>query len=216
MKDPANLMLSARNKYVLVACFRGFPYLEDILTDDRENVHYRELFNTEKDMLNAANNHCFDDYGVGLFYINHLGHICSVGCNNAILYKRYIDYYVRTYKDSWYSEVYNKYGKHIGTHYHKLIQFYDNFQTKKGYLFIKQKPYPIFKYQDFVNKKPDVLHIEHVRTLTLTDLEGHKIIMRGFVPNIYNNNQFGSSINLETQKAGIIINTLTEALGGIK
>lgn len=215
MKDPANLMLSARNKYVLVACFRGFPYLEDILTDDRENVHYRELFNTEKDMLNAANNHCFDDYGVGLFYINHLGHICSVGCNNAILYKRYVDYYVRTYKDSWYSEVYNKYGKHIGIHYHKLIQFYDNFRTKKGYLFTKQKFYPVFKYRDFVNKKPDVLHIEHVKTLTLTDLEGHKIIMRGFVPNIYNNNH-GSSINLETQKAGIIINTLTEALGGVK
>ncbi len=215
MKDPANLMLSARNKYVLVACFRGFPYLEDILTDDRENVHYRELFNTEKDMLNAANNHCFDDYGVGLFYINHLGHICSVGCNNTILYKRYVDYYVRTYKDSWYSEVYNKYGKHIGIYYHKLIQFYDNFRTKKGYLFTKQKFYPVFKCQDFVNKKPDVLHIEHVKTLTLTDLEGHKIIMRGFVPNIYNNNH-GSSINLETQKAGIIINTLTEALGGIK
>ena len=81
---------------------------------------------------------------------------------------------------------------------------------------MKQKPYPIFKYQDFVNKKPDVLHIEHVRTLILTDLEGHKIIMKGFVPNIYNNYQFGSSINLETQKAGVVIDTLTEALGGVK
>lgn len=214
MKDPANLMLSARNKYVLVACFRGFPYLEDILTDDRENVHYRELFNTEKDMLDAASNHCFDDYGVGLFYINHLGDICSTSCGKGILYKRYIDNYVRTYKDSWYSEVYDKRGKHIGTHYHKLIQFYNNLQAKNGYLFTKQKLYPIFKYQDFINKKPDVLHIEHVQTIMLTDLEGHRIIMNGFVPNVFNNNQSGSSINLEAQKAGVVIDTLTKALGG--
>ena len=126
MKDPESLMLSARNKYVLVACFKGFPYLEDILTDDRENVHYRELFVTEKDMLNAASNHCFDNYGVGLFYINHLGHICSIGSDKKILYKRYIGHYIRTYKDSWYSEVYDKRGRHIGMHYHKLIQFLIN------------------------------------------------------------------------------------------
>lgn len=214
MKDPANLMLSARNKYVLVACFRGFPYLEDILMDGKERVYYREIFNTEKDMLNAANNRCFDGYGVGLFYINNLGHICSTSCGKGILYKRYIDHYVRTYKDSWYSEVYDKRGKHIGTHYHKLIQFYDNLQAKNGYLFTKQKLYPIFKYQDFVNKKPDVLHIEHVQTIILTDLEGHRIIMNGFVPNVFNNNRSGSSINLETQKAGVVINTLTKALGG--
>ena len=214
MKEPSNIMLEARGKYVLVACYRGFPYLEDILTDGSKRVHYRELFNTELEMMNASKNHCFDDYGVGLFYINKLGHICSANHGNEILYKRYKSNSVRTYRDSWYSEVYDSSGKHIGTHYHKLIQFYDNYISKKGYLFCKKRMYPIFKYQDFVNRRPDVLHIEHIHTLGLIDLDGHKIIMNGFVPNIFNNIEFGSSINLETQNVGVIINTLTKALGG--
>ena len=42
MKDPINLMLSARNKYILVACNRSYPNLESILTDNDKNLIYRE------------------------------------------------------------------------------------------------------------------------------------------------------------------------------
>lgn len=214
MKDPVNLMLSARNKYVLVACNRSFPNLESILTDNDKNLIYREIYNTKYDMIKASESACFDDCGVGCYYITSIGDICN--SDGLILYKRYKTHYIEKGRSS--SQVYDNKGNYIGVHYHKLFVFNEGYTGKKGFQFIKDKAYPIFEYAEFTNKKPEILHTERIKSIVVQDLNGYNIILDGFLGvNDFNYGAdiIGSTFNPNTKK-GYTVNTLTHALGGIK
>jgi hypothetical protein len=215
MKDPVNLMLSARNKYVLVACNRSFPNLESILTDNDKNLIYREIYNTKSDVLKASKSACFDDCGVGCYYITTMGDVCNV--DGLILYKRYKTHYIeRSYYSS--SSIYNNKGNYIGVHYHKLFVFNEGHTGRKGFQFVKNKAYPIFEYAEFTNEKPKILHTEKVKSIVIQDLSGYNIILDGFLSVNdfdYSADTIGSTFNPNTKK-GYIVNTLTHALGGIK
>lgn len=210
MKDPKNLMLSARNKYVLVACNRSFPNLESILTDNDKNLYYREIYNTKYDVINASKSACFDDYCVSCYYITSTGDVCSI--DGLILYKRYKTHYIKQCYSS--SIVYDNKGNYIGMHYHKLFVFNEDCTSKKGFRFIKNKAYPIFEYPKSMNKKPEILHTERIKSIIIQDLNGHNLMMDGFLgADAFNCG--GSTFNYNTKK-GYIINTLTKALGGKK
>ena len=214
MKDPINLMLSARNKYVLVACNRSFPNLESILTDNDKNLVYREIYNTKSDILKALKLACFDDYGVGCYYITIRGDICN--SDGLILYKRYKTHYIERGYSS--SRVYDNKGNYIGVHYHKLFVFNENYTGRKGFQFIKDKAYPIFEYAESTNKKPEILHTERIKSIMVQNLEGYNIMLDGFLgvnDFDYGVDVIGSTFNPNTKK-GYIVNTLTHALGGIK
>lgn len=213
MKDPTNLMLSARNKYVLVACNRSFPSLESILTDNDKSLYYREIYNTKYDMVNASKSICFDDYCVGCYYITTMGDICN--SDGLMLYKRYKTHYIERGYSS--SRVYDNKGNYIGVHYHKLFVFNEGYTGKKGFQFVKDKAYPIFEYAECINKKPEILHTEKIKSIVVQNLEGYNIMLDGFLGvNDFNYaNMIGSTFNPNTKK-GYIVNTLTEALGGVK
>ena len=215
MKDPVNLMLSARNKYVLVACNRSFPSLESILTDNDKSLCYREIYNTKADMLKASKSACFDDYGVGCYYITSIGDVCNA--DGLVLYKRYKTHYIeRSCYSS--SHIYDNKGNYIGVHYHKLFVFNEGYTGRKGFQFIKDKAYPIFEYAEFTNKKPEILHTERIKSIVVQSLDGHNIILDGFLDVNdfdYGADVIGSTFNPNTKK-GYIVSTLTHALGGIK
>ena len=210
MKDPVNLMLAARNKYVLVACNRSFPNLESILTDNDEHLYYREIYNTKYDIDRASKSACFDDYEVSCYYITRMGDVCN--SDGGLLYKRYKTHYIQRGYSS--SQVYDSKGNYIGTHYHKLFVFNNNCTSKKGFRFIKDKAYPVFEYPESINKKPEILHTERIKSIMIQDLNGHNLIMDGFL-SVDAFNCGGSTFNYNTKK-GYIVNTLTEALGGVK
>lgn len=214
MKDPVNLMLSARNKYVLVACNKSFPNLESILTDNDKSLYYREIYNTKTDVLKASKSACFDDCCVGCYYITIMGDICSF--DGLLLYKRYKTHYIEKCYSS--SRVYDNKGNYIGIYYHKLFVFNEGYTGRKGFQFIKNKAYPIFEYDEFINKKPEILHTERIKSIVVQDLSGHNIILDGFLSVNdfdYCADVIGSTFNPNTKK-GYIVNTLTHALGGIK
>lgn len=214
MKDPINLMLSARNKYVLVVCNRSFPNLESILTDNDKTLYYREIYNTKADVLKASKSACFDDCGVSCYYITSIGDVCNV--DGLILYKRYKTHYIeRGYLNSC---VYDNKGNYIGIHYHKLFVFNEGYTGRKGFQFVKDKAYPIFEYDESINKKPEILHTERVKSIIVQDLSGHNIMLDGFLgvnDFDYSIDIIGSTFNPNTKK-GYIVNTLTYALGGAK
>lgn len=215
MKDPANLMLSARNKYVLVACNRSFPNLESILTDNDKNLVYREIYNTKYDVINASKSARFEDCSVGCYYITTIGDVCSV--DGILLYKRYKTHYIAKgcFLDS---HIYDNKGHYIGIHYHKLFVFNENCVGRNGFQFVKDKAYPIFEYAEFTNKKPEILHAERIKSIIIQDLSGHNIILDGFLgvnDFDYGADVIGSTFNPNTKK-GYIVNTLTHALGGAK
>lgn len=214
MKDPVNLMLSARNKYVLVACNRSFPNLESILTDNDKTLYYREIYNTKADVLKASKSACFDDCGVGCYYITIWGSVCNI--DGAILYKRYKTHYIEKGISS--SRIYDNKGNYIGVHYHKLFVFDENCTGRKGFKFIKGRAYPVFEYAESINKKPEILHTERIKSIVVQDLSGHNIILDGFLgvnDFDYGADVIGSTFNPNTKK-GYIVNTLTYALGGAK
>ena len=214
MKDPTNLILSTRNKYVLVACNRAFPNLESILTDNDKSLYYREIYNTKYDMVKALESSCFDDCGVGCYYITSIGDICN--SDGLILYKRYKTHYIERGYSS--SHVYDNKGNYIGIHYHKLFVFNEGYTGRKGFQFVKNKAYPIFEYAESTNKKPEILHTERIKSIVVQDLSGHNIILDGFLgvnDFDYSVDIIGSTFNPNTKK-GYIVNTLTYALGGAK
>lgn len=214
MKDPVNLMLSARNKYVLVACNRSFPNLESILTDNDKSLIYREIYNTKADLLKASKSACFDDCGVGCYYISIVGSICSI--DGPILYKRYKTHYIEKGASS--SHIYDNKGNYIGVHYHKLFVFNENYTGRKGFKFVKGRAYPIFEYAKFTNKNPEILHTERIQSIVVQDLNGYNLMMDGFLSVDdfdYGADVIGSTFNPNTKK-GYTVNTLTHALGGIK
>lgn len=214
MKDPVNLMLSARNKYVLVACSRSFPSLESILTDNDKSLCYREIYNTKADVLKASKSACFDDCGVGCYYITIIGDVCS--SDGLIIYKRYKTHYIERGCSS--SRIYDNKGNYIGVHYHKLFVFNEGYTGRKGFQFVKGKAYPIFEYDEFTNKKPEILHTERIKSIVVRGLNGYNITLNGFLgvnDFDYGTNIIGSTFNPNTKK-GYIVNTLTHALGGIK
>lgn len=214
MKDPVNLMLSARNKYVLVACNRSFPSLESILTDNDKSLCYREIYNTKEDMIKSSKSACFDDCGVGCYYITIMGDVCN--SDGLIIYKRYKTHYIERGCSS--SHIYDNKGNYIGVYYHKLFVFNEGYTGRKGFQFIKDKAYPIFEYAEFTNKKPEILHTERIKSIVIQDLSGHNIMLDGFLgvnDFDYSADIIGSTFNPNTKK-GYIVNTLTNALGGIK
>lgn len=214
MKDPINLMLSARNKYVLVACNRSFPSLESILTDNDKSLIYREIYNTKYDMVKASESACFDDCGVGCYYITIMGDVCNV--DGLILYRRYKTHYIESGYSS--SRIYDSKGNYIGVHYHKLFVFNEGYTGRKGFQFVKDKAYPIFEYAEFTNEKPKILHTERIKSIVVQDLNGHNIMLDGFLgvdDFDYGDDVIGSTFNPNT-KRGYIVNTLTKALGGAK
>lgn len=214
MKDPVNLMLSARNKYVLVACNKSLPSLESILTDNDKNLYYREIYNTKADALKASKSTCFDGCNVACYYIRSIGDICDV--DGIILYKRYKTHYIERGYSS--SRVYDNKGNYIGTHYHKLFIFNENYTGRRGFRFVKDKAYPIFEYAEYTNKKPEILHTERIKSIAVQSLDGYNIMLDGFLgvnDFDYGADVIGSTFNPNTKK-GYIINTLTNALGGIK
>lgn len=214
MKDPVNLMLSARNKYVLVACSRSFPSLESILTDNDKSLCYREIYNTKADVLKASKSTYFDDCGVGCYYITTIGDICN--SDGLILYKRYKTHYIEKGRSS--SHIYDSKGSFVGVYYHKLFMFNESCTGSKGFRFIQNKVYPIFEYAEFTNKKPEILHTEKVKSIIVQDLNGHNITLDGFLgvnDFDYGADVIGSTFNPNTKK-GYIVNTLTYALGGIE
>lgn len=214
MKDPVNLMLAARNKYVLIACNRLFQNLETILTNNDDHLRYREIYNTKEDVLKASKSACFDDYCVGCYYITSIGDVCNI--DGVILYKRYKTHYIE--KDRSRSYIYDNVGNYIGVHYHKLFVFNEGCAGRKGFQFIKNKAYPVLEYAEFANKKPEILHTERVKSIIVQGLDGHNIILDGFLginDFDYNTDIIGSTFNPNTKK-GYIVNTLTEALGGVK
>lgn len=214
MKDPINLMLSARNKYVLVACNRSFPNLESILTDNDKNLYYREIYNTKYDMVKASKSACFNDYVVGCYYITIMGDVCNA--DGLILYKRYKTHYIERERSN--SRVYDNKGNYIGVYYHKLFVFNETYTGRKGFQFIKNKAYPIFEYAEITNKKPEILHTERIKSIIVQNLDGHNIMLDGFLgvdDFDYSADVIGSTFNPNTKK-GYIVNTLTHALGGIK
>lgn len=208
MKDPVNLMLSARNKYVLVVCNKSSPDLESILTDNDKNLYYREIYNTKSDVLKASKSTCFYNYIVTCYYITSIGDVCNV--DGLVLYKRYKTHYIeKGYSNSC---IYDNKGNYIGMHCHKLFVFNENCTSKKGFRFIKDKMYPIFEYPEFMNKKPEILHTEKIKSIIIQDLNGHNIVIDGFL-GVDNFSCGGSTFNPNTKK-GYAINTLTHALGG--
>jgi hypothetical protein len=214
MKDPVNLMLSARNKYVLVACNRSFPDLKSILTDNDKSLIYREIYNTKYDMIKASESKCFDDCGVGCYYITSIGDICN--SDGIILYKRYKTHYIEREYSS--SRIYDNKGNYMGVYYHKLFVFNEGYTSKKGFRFVKDKAYPIFEYAEFTNKKPEILHTERIKSIVVQNLDGYNIMLDGFLgvnDFDYDVDVIGSTFNPNTKK-GYIVNTLTKALGGIK
>lgn len=214
MKDPVNLMLSARNKYVLVVCNKSSPDLESILTDNDKNLYYREIYNTKSDVLKASKSTCFYNYIVTCYYITSIGDVCNI--DGIVLYKRYKTHYIE--KDRSRSYIYDNKGNYIGVHYHKLFVFNEDCTGRKGFKFVKNRSYPIFEYDECTNKKPEILHTEWTRSIVIQDLNGHDIILNGFLGAYdfdYNTDVIGSTFNPNTKK-GYIINTLTHALGGVK
>ena len=214
MKDPINLMLAARNKYVLVACNRSFPSLESILTDNDKSLVYREIYNTKSDILKALKSACFDDYGVSCYYITIWGDVCNI--DGLVLYKRYKTHYIE--KGTSNSHIYDNKGNYIGVHYHKLFVFNENCTGRKGFKFIKGRAYPIFEYAEFTNKKPEILHTERIQSIVIQDLTGYNIMVDGFLDVDdfdYGADVTGSTFDPNTKK-GYIVNTLTRALGGKK
>ena len=214
MKDPVSLMLAARNKYVLIACNRLFQNLETILTNNDDHLRYREIYNTKEDVLKASKSACFDDYCVNCYYITSIGDVCNI--DGVILYKRYKTHYIE--KDRSRSYIYNNVGNYIGVHYHKLFVFNEDCTGRKGFKFVKNRSYPIFEYDECTNKKPEILHTEWTRSIVVQDLSGHNIILNGFLGAYdfgYWAEVIGSTFNPNTKK-GYIVNTLTEALGGVK
>jgi hypothetical protein len=214
MKDPTNLMLSARNKYVFVACNRSFPNLESILTDNDKHLCYREIYNTAADMLKSSRSACFDDCGVGCYYITSIGDICN--SDGFVIYKRYKTHYIEKGTSS--SRIYDSKGNYIGVHYHKLFIFNEGYTGRKGFQFVKDKAYPVFEYAEFTNKKPEILHTERIKSIIVQDLNGYNITLDGFLgvnDFDYSADVIGSTFNPNTKK-GYIVNTLTHALGGIK
>lgn len=214
MKDPINLMLSARNKYVLVACNRSFPNLESILTDNDKSLVYREIYNTKYDVLKASESACFDDCGVGCYYITITGSICSI--DGPVLYKRYKTHYIEKGTSS--SRVYDDKGNYIGVHYHKLFVFNENCTGRKGFKFIKGRAYPIFEYAEFTNKKPEILHTERIQSIVVQDLNGYNIMIDGFLDVDdfdYGADVIGSTFDPNTKK-GYIVSTLIKELRGVK
>ena len=215
MKDSKNLMLSVRNKYVLVACDSAFPDLESILTDNDKNLYYREIYNTKEDVLKASESASFVNCGVTCYYITSIGDVCNI--DGLILYKRYKTHYIeRGCHSSGY--IYDNKGNYIGVHYHKLFVFNENYTEKKGFQFVKNKAYPIFEYVEGTNEKPKILHTEKIKSIIVQDLDGHNIIVDGFLgvdDFDYGADVIGSTFNPNTKK-GYTVNTLTHALGGIK
>jgi hypothetical protein len=214
MKDPTNLMLSARNKYVLVACNRSFPNLESILTDNDKNLVYREIYNTKYDVINASKSARFEDCSVGCYYITIWGDVCNI--DGLILYKRYKTHYIEKGTSS--SRIYDNKGNYIGVHYHKLFVFNENCTGRKGFNFIKGRVYPIFEYEEFMNKKPEILHTERIQSLVVQDLNDHTLMVDGFLSIDdfdYGADVIGSTFDPNTKK-GYIVNTLTRAVGGKK
>ena len=215
MKDPVNLMLSVRNKYVLVACNSAFPDLESILTDNDEDLCYREIYNTKSDVLKASESACFDNCGVSCYYITSIGDVCNI--DGLILYKRYKTHYIER-SCCPISYIYDNKGNYIGVHYHKLFVFNENYTGRKGFQFVKNKAYPIFEYVEGTNEKPKILHTERIKSIVVQDLSGHNIILDGFLgvnDFNYDADVIGSTFDPNTKK-GYIVNTLTHALGGIK
>ena len=155
MKDPVNLMLSARSKYILVACNRSFPNLESILTDNDKSLCYREIYNTKYDMLKASKSVCFDDCEVGCYYITSIGDVCNT--DGLLLYKRYKTHYIERGSSS--SHIYDNKGNYIGVHYHKLFIFNEGYTGRKGFQFVKHKAYPVFEYAEFTNKKTEGYYV---------------------------------------------------------
>lgn len=214
MKDPVSLMLAARNKYVLIACNRLFQNLETILTNNDDHLRYREIYNTKEDVLKASKSACFDDYCVSCYYITSIGDVCNI--DGVILYKRYKTHYIE--KDRSRSYIYDNVGNYIGVHYHKLFIFNENYTGREGFRFVKDKAYPIFEYAEYTNKKPEILHTERIKSITVQSLDGYNIMLDGFLSVNdfdYGAEVIGSTFDPNTKK-GYIINTLTEALGGIK
>ena len=204
MKDPVNLMLSARNKYVLVVCNRPSQNLESILTDNDKNLFYREIYNTEADVIKASKSTCFDGRYVVCYYITSIGDVCSI--DGLMLYKRYKTHYIKQCYSS--SIIYDNKGNYIGMHYHKLFVFNEDCTSKKGFRFIKNKAYPIFEYPKSINKKPEILHTERIRSIIIQDLDGRNFMIDGFL-GIDAFNCGGSTFNYDTKK-GYIVNTLTK------
>lgn len=214
MKDPTELMLSARNKYVLVVCNRLFQNLETILTNNDDHLYYREIYNTKEDVLKASKSTCFDNFCVSCYYITSIGDVCNI--DGVILYKRYKTHYIE--KDRSRSYIYDNKGNYIGVHYHKLFVFNEGYTGRKGFQFVKDKAYPIFEYAEHTNKKPEILHTERTRSIVVQDLSGNNIILDGFLGAYdfgYLFDVIGSTFNPNTKK-GYIVNTLTHALGGAK
>lgn len=214
MKDPVNLMLAARNKYVLIACNRSFQDLESILTDNDKSLYYREIYNTEADVLKASKSACFDDCSVGCYYITIMGDICN--SDGLLLYKRYKTHYIEIGYSN--SRVYDSKGNYMGIYYHKLFVFNEGCVGRKGFQFIKNKAYPVLEYAEFTNKEPEILHTERVKSIIVQGLDGHNIILDGFLgvnDFDYSADVIGSTFNPNTKK-GYIVNTLTNELGGVK
>lgn len=212
MKDPVNLMLSARNKYVLVACNRSLPNLESILTDNDKSLIYREIYNTKSDIIKASKSVCFDNCCIVCYYITSIGDVCNI--DGIILYKRYKTHYIK--RDYSCSIIYDNKGNCIGIHYHKLFVFNENCVSKKGFQFIKDKAYPVFEHPNFgfLKKRPEILHTERIKSIMIQDLNGHNLMLDGFLSVDYFGSG-GSTFNPNTAN-GYIVNTLTHALGGIK
>ena len=124
----------------------------------------------------------------------------------------YIDRNLNCFTNNFY--IYDSKGNYIGAHYHKLFVFNNDCISKKGFRFIKDKAYPVFEYPESINKKPEILHTEKIKSIMIQDLNGHNFIMDGFL-GVDAFNCGGSTFNPNTKK-GYIINTLTEALGGKK
>lgn len=212
MKDPINLMLSARNKYVLIACDKSLPSLESILTDNDKSLCYREIYNTKEDVVKASKSACFYGRCVDYYYITSIGDVCN--SDGLILYKRYKTHYIE--RGDLISHIYDNKGNYMGMLFHKLFIFNEDYTGKKGIRFIRDKAYPVFEYPEYMDKKPEILYTEGIKSIIIQDLDGRKIILKGFLDVhdlIHGRGLIGLTFNPNTKK-GYVINTLTHALGG--